>query len=78
MKLCMSVALIYRKYSIPSIQRAFKTVDWETLTRLGHFRDVHALLGCHEAQNGEDHEASKETGAAVYQGQHERIPVENR
>jgi len=45
-------------------------------TRLGDLRDVDSLLGRHEAQDGEHHEARKETGAAVDQSQDEGVSEE--
>lgn len=45
------------------------------LTGLSHLGDVHALLGGHEAQHGEDDEAGKEAGGAVDHGQDVGIPA---
>lgn len=46
-----------------------------SLTRLSHLGDVHTLLRGHEAEHGEDNEASKEAGAAVDHSQDVGIPV---
>jgi len=45
------------------------------LTGLGHLGDVHALLGGHEAQHGEDDEAGEEAGGAVDDGQDVGVPA---
>lgn len=44
-------------------------------TWFSHFGDVHSLFRGHEAQDGEDHKAGKEAGAAVNQGQNKSIPA---
>lgn len=40
-----------------------------SLTTVSYLTDVHALLGGHEAQHGEDHEACEEAGSTVDESQ---------
>lgn len=47
------------------------------LTRLRHLRDGDPLLTGHEAQNGEDHEASHEAGGTVQKAEGDAVPVAN-
>ncbi len=45
-----------------------------SITWLGHIGDGHALLLCHEPQDGEDGKAWHETGTAVQASEQQAVP----
>ncbi len=50
---------------------------WNLSTFVGDVLHFHAFLHGHEAQHREDSKPGVDTGPAVYQRHHDRVPVEN-
>lgn len=73
-----------RTFRFHTVHNPFICKQWKIIlqfrqcpTWLCDVRDVHSLLGGHEAQDGEDHEPGEKTGSTVDQSQDESIPGTN-